>query len=205
MKRLSLAVAAVLVATVVAAAEVASNRFESATAGFRVDKPAEWRFVSMEQVAKNRAGVRLKDEDLQKLIQQQASTPLVVMMKHQEPFNGLNPTFQVTLRPLPPSLATATPKQILELVIPALEKGFADFKLTAPVHEFTFSGHPAAESIATYKVRSQEGGEFPTKGRMIIVPRGQLMFLIGASAPPEGPDSSEAEFEAILKSVVISD
>jgi hypothetical protein len=40
---------------------------------------------------------------------------------------------------------------------------------------------------------------------MIIVPRGQFMFLISASAPPEGPDTSDTEFESIMASVSIGD
>lgn len=181
-----------------------ANLFESATAGFSLKKPTGWRFASLEQVTKNRASVRLNDEELEKLVQQQATAPLVVMTKHEEPFDGLNPSFQVLIRPLPASLAGATPKQILELVLPSVQKAYQDFARESPIREFTMSSHAAAESVATYTVRTKEGGVFPTRGRMIVVPRGQFMFLMSASAPPEGEDQSNEAFESVLSSISIA-
>jgi len=164
MNRSRCVVLVVLAITSSASAEEAS-KFESATAGFAVQKPAGWRFASLEQVTRNRTSVRMSDEELQKQLELHATAPLVVVMKHEEPYDGLNPSFQVILRPLPPSLAEASPKQILELVLPTIQRGYPDFALELPIREFKLSGHAAAESIATYTVRTKEGGVFPTRGR----------------------------------------
>ena len=69
-----------------------TNRFHSPTAGFTVVKPATWQFASLEQVATNRAVARLKDKELEQLIRQRANAPLVVILKHPEPHDDLNPS-----------------------------------------------------------------------------------------------------------------
>jgi hypothetical protein len=185
-----------------------SERFVSATAGFSLNKPAGWRFVSREDVNKSRANVRLSDEELQKALdQQKATAPLVAMIKHVEPSGGPGPDFQVTLVSRHPALADASPKQILELVLPTLQKGYPDFALESPIREFEFAGHAAAEYVATYtlrtKVRAQGGSVFPVRGRLIVVPRGKFFFLIGMVAPREDYDRSNEEYAKILSSITI--
>lgn len=200
-----LVAAVVVLAALLASAEERANRFESVTAGFQLDKPEAWRFASLEQVSRNRATVRMKDEELQQFVRERASAPLVVLMKHEEPYDALNPSFQVILRPLPPELAKATPKQILEIIVPTLEKGFKDFALEGTIREFELSGRSAAELTARYSVANPEGRVFPTRTRMIVVPRGEFMFLMSASAPPDGPDSSKQAFDAIVASIQVTD
>ena len=38
---------------------------------------------------------------------------------------------------------------------------------------------------------------------MWIVPKGNRLLIIGMAAPAEGPDMSEAEFDAVFKSIKI--
>ena len=87
-------------ATTKATAEADSNRFSSPTAGFSITKPPTWVFASVEQIAAYRARVRLNDKDLEEQIRQRASAPLVAITRHPEPFDDLNPSVQVILRPL---------------------------------------------------------------------------------------------------------
>ena len=200
-----LIVVIVMTLPLLAASAEDTNTFHSVTAGFQIEKPEGWRFASLEQVSRNRATARLKDEELQKLIREDASAPLVAIVRHDEPYDSLNPSFQVILRPIPPSLQGSTPRQILEVILPTLESGFQDFKLEAPIHEFELSGLAAAELTAQYTVSNPEGRVFPTRATMIVVPRGEFMFLMSASAPPEGPDASREEFEALVGSIQIAD
>src|SRR5688572_8321410 len=92
-----------------------TNRFHSPTAGFTIVKPAAWQFGSVEQVATNRAVARLKDKELEELIRQKASTPLVVILKHPEPHDDLNPSTQVILRPLG-QMQGQSPVELLRMV-----------------------------------------------------------------------------------------
>ena len=179
-----------------------AHRFHSPTAGFSITKPAGWRFASMEQVSANRAVARLKDKELEEQVRQRASAPLVVILKHPEPHDDLNPSFQVMIRPLG-QLQGRKPIELMELVASTLRPAMKDFEFVQPAQELEIHGLPAARMKAKYSVGNAEGREFKTFSRMWIIPRGAFMFMISASGPQEGADVSEAEFEAILKSITI--
>jgi hypothetical protein len=181
---------------------VNTNRFHSSTAGFAVIKPAAWQFASMEQVATNRAVARLKDKELEAQIRQRASAPLVVILKHPEPHDDLNPSVQVMVRPLG-QLEGKSAMELMRLVVPTIQRAMADFAFVEQIQETKLGGMPAAFMKAKYTVANPEGREFKTLSRMWIVPRGSFMFMISASGPQEGADVSEAEFKGILDSIQI--
>jgi hypothetical protein len=195
-----LALAGVLTAGLNAAEE--TNRFHSPTAGFTIVKPAGWQFGSVEQVATNRAVARLKDKELEQLVREKASAPLVVIMKHPEPHDDLNPSTQVILRPLGQT-GDRSPVELLEMVSQNLKRAMKDFTFVEPVKEAKVGGLPAAAMKSKYTVANPEGREFKTLSRMWVVPRGSFLFMISMSGPQEGPDVSEKEFATILESIRI--
>lgn len=182
------------------AASPGNDRFHSPTAGFTVTKPASWHFATLEQVAAHRAAARLEDKELEEQMRQRATAPLVVILKHPEPHDDLNPSVQVTVRPLG-QLEGRSAVELMRLVVPTIQRAMADFTFVEQIQDATIGGMPAAFMKATYTVADPEGREFATLSRMWVVPRNAFMFLISASGPPEGPDVSEAEFEAILDSM----
>ena len=111
-----------LVGTTTLAAE-ATDRLENPTAGIVVVKPTGWHVGTIQQVEANRAKVRMNDEELQKAIQQSASAPLFVFTRYPEPYDGLNPSIQVALRPLGP-LVGRTPVEIMQVAVGPLKKAF---------------------------------------------------------------------------------
>jgi hypothetical protein len=179
-----------------------AHRFHSPTAGFSITKPVNWRFASMEQVSANRAVARLKDKELEEQVRQRASAPLVVILKHPEPHDDLNPSVQAMIRPLG-QLQGRKPIELMELVASTLRQAMKDIEFVQPAQELEIQGLPAAWMKARYTVGNAEGREFKTLSRMWIIPRGAFMFMISASGPQEGKDVSDAEFEAILKSITI--
>ena len=177
-----------------------ADRFESASAGFSLSKPAGWTFVSRGRVARSSPNADVSAEELQKAIDQQETVPLVAMIKDQAPFN---PDFQVTLIPRNQNLAKASPKQILELlVLPAVQKGSPGLTLESPVRELKVSGHPAAEYVATDTVRTRAMA-VPVRVRAILVARGKFFYLIDMVAPAAGGDQTSEEFAKILSSIAI--
>jgi hypothetical protein len=187
-----------------------SSRFENAAAGFALTKPAGWRFVSQQEVAKSHANTRVSDEEMQKFIDQGKGTgPLVAMIKNEVPPSGNDPNLQVMLLPLQPVLAAASPKEILEVFLPPLKKAYPDFALESPIRELKLSGRAAAEYVATYtlqtKVRAKGGSVFPVRGRMIVVPRGKFMFVIGMISPRDGDKQAGEELAKIVSSITIKD
>jgi hypothetical protein len=73
--------------------------FSSATAGFEVTKPAEWQFATADQNLENLKRTELNDKEFHAAMVKYATAPLVVMMKYPEPFEDLNPTLKVNIKP----------------------------------------------------------------------------------------------------------
>ena len=178
------------------------ERFENATAGIALSRPAGWHTASLQTVQDNRQRVQLSDAELQAAMQKYATAPLFVFMKYPEPHPTLNPSIQVTLRPSGP-VTGASPVEILKLAVAALLKGFPDFTFVTPPEAVDVSGLPGAHMRGRYTVKNAEGGEYKVLARMWVVPRGAYLFLIGMSGPQDGPDVSEAEFAEALRSVSI--
>ena len=190
-----------LVGTTLLAAEP-SDRLENPTAGIVVVKPTGWHVGTIQQVEANRANVRLNDEKLQQAIQNSGTAPLFVFTRYQEPYDNLNPSIQVALRPLGP-LAGRPPVEIMQKAVDGLKMALKDFRVVSEISATTVSGMPAAYVKGAYTLVTQDGAEYPTLSRLWIVPRGTFMFFVGTGGPQEGPDVSEEEFQAFVKSVEI--
>ncbi len=179
-----------------------ADRFHSAAAGFSVTKPSSWNFASAEQIAEHQSGVRYPDKELEEMVRTRARTPLVVLLKHPQPFEGINPSVQISIRPLGPLSGTGA-LELMANIVPTMQRGMGDFTFIDKMQETKVSGFPAAYMKAAFTAASPQGGEFKSLIRLWLVPRGRVVFMIGMSGPSEGPDISEDEFTAILESISI--
>lgn len=178
------------------------ERFENATAGIALQRPANWQTASLQTVQENREGIELSDKELQAALVKSATAPLFVFMKYPEPHAGLNPSIQVTLRPLGP-MAGSSPTALMKIAVDTMRKAIPDFPFVTEITDTQISGLAAAHMRAKYTMRTRDGSEFKVLGRLWVVPRGTFMFVIGMSGPQEGPDMSESEFADTLASINI--
>ncbi len=185
-----------------ASLSLAQHRFDSPTAGFALTKPANWVFASVQAAQANRDSVRLSDAELEARMKTQANPPLVMITRHPEPYPDLNPSVQVGLRPLG-QLEGKSASDLLTMMLPTLEKAYADFKIVTPVQPSTLGGHPAARLGISYTLKTTGGDSFPTRSDLVVVPRGRFMFFIGMGRKP-GDSEADADIDAILKSVEIA-
>ncbi|MEA2491554.1 MAG: hypothetical protein QOH21_3346 [Acidobacteriota bacterium] len=170
----------------------AQDRFESAAAGLSLSKPTGWAFVASGTKAD------VTNEDLQKAFEQQQTLPLVAMTNPQALFSN----FQVTLIPRNQSLATASPRQILELIVlPSVQKRFPELKLEVPVRELEISGHSAAKYVATNTIRRGELA-MPLRTQAILIARSKFFYLIDFTAAADD-DQATRDFEKIVSSITI--
>lgn len=176
--------------------------FSNAAAGFTFSKPASWVCLSMMKLEKSREDIRLGDAQLEQQIRQNALAPLVIVTRHPEPYDELNPTIQIVIRPLGPMTGKSA-LEILQFSVSQLMKTFPDFTYVQDVHETSVSDLPAAALRATYTVKNSDGRSSPVLTRMYVVPRGSMMFLIGMTDPRSGPEISEDEFSEALDSIQI--
>lgn len=180
-----------------------SNRFESLTVGFSVIKPTEWQFVTADENIENLKKIQMSDAEFQQLMLKYSTAPLVAIMKHPEPFDDLNPSFKVNIKPLG-QLKGADPKQILNLILPQFQKIFQDFKLVQPPIDDKVSGLNSAYMRINYSLTIPDGRKFPTSSELWIVPRGDFFFMIGAGTRQDEKTGSRKEIRNILESVVLS-
>jgi hypothetical protein len=186
--------------TVVPDSLATTSVFRSEMAGIEIQKPKAWHFADLQTVMENRASVKLKDAEFQELVQKMASAPLVVAMKHQEPYDALNPSFQVLVRPAA-GLEGKSGVEVMQLVTPALAKAFTDFKVVKPAHAIDVGGRPAGRLVISYSVATQDGREFSSLATLVMIPKGKVLYQIGFSGPPDGPDKLTKEIDEILASV----
>jgi hypothetical protein len=178
------------------------NEFESVTVGFKVTKPTEWQFVSADENLENLKKIELNDQEFQQLMQKYATAPLVAMMKYPEPYDDLNPSFKVNIKPLG-QLKGVDPKQILNLFLPQFQKTFKDFVLVQEPTDEKLSNLNSAYMRVNYSIAIPDGREFPTTSELWIIPRGDYFFIVGAGTRQDEKTGSRGEIKEILKSLVI--
>jgi hypothetical protein len=196
MKRMNLYV--VIVAALFVTVLAAQDRVENSSAGLSLEPPAGWQTATAAEVQANRERVRLSDSDFQHALVTRSALPIVALMKYREPFEGLNPSVQITLR----QALRGTPTELLSSALATMRRGFADLAIVRPVEATTVSGLPAAHVRVTYTLRTATKVA-PVLSRLWLVPRGSLMFLIGMSGAQSGQDVCEAEFAAVIRSLRI--
>ena len=179
-----------------------TNQFESITVGFKVTKPNDWQFVTADENLENIKKVQMNDQEFQQLMLKYSTASLVAIMKYPEPYEDLNPSFKVNIKPLG-KLKGTEPKNILSLIIPQFEKMFQDFNLVQPPTDTKVAGLDAAYMHINYSLVIPEGRVFPTASELWIVPRGDYFFMIGAGTRQDEKTGSRSETNEILNSVVM--
>ena len=178
------------------------NTFSSLTVGFTVTKPASWQFFTAEQNLENLKRVDMGDKQFQELVTKYATAPLVMMAKYPEPYDDLNPSFKVNIKPLG-RMKGQDPKKILGAVVKGLKRMFKDLRMVQPPSDTTVSGLNAAHMRVDYSLSIPDGRSFPTASEMWIVPRGDYLFMIGTGTRQDEKTGTRAAIQTILKTVKI--
>jgi hypothetical protein len=179
-----------------------STLFDSPTAGIQVKRPADWHFVTAEQHRENLKAIKLSDEEFRAAMQKYSTTPLVAMMKFEEPFDDVNPSFKVQIKPYG-ELKGKSPAELIGLFVPQFEKIFKDFSLVQPPMDVMVSGIKSGYMRMNYSLEIPDGRSFPTSSELWVVPHGEYFFLIGAGTRQDEKTGSREEIQRILKTVKI--
>ena len=179
-----------------------SDVFTSPTAGFKVTKPVGWHYFTAAQNLENLKATKLNDQEFQAAMLKYATAPLVAMTKFPEPYDDLNPSFKVNIKPFG-QLKGQTAKDIIGLMLPQFQKAFKDFKLVQPPTEVEVSGIKSGYARINYSLQIPDGTVFPTTSELWIVPRGDYFFILGAGTRQDEKTGSRKEIENIIRSVKI--
>jgi hypothetical protein len=178
-------------------AEIVSNP----TVGIEVAKPAGWQHLTAGAIAENLRSIEMDDKEFQEAVAKYATVPIIAFSKYAEPYQDLNPSFKINLRPSG-QLSGRSASDILGLVVPSLKKAFSDLVVQDGPTVTSVSGLPAAYARLTYTM-SASGMQFPTTSELWIVPRGNYFFIIGAGTRQDEANGTRAEIRSILESLQI--
>lgn len=178
------------------------NTYKNPTVGLAVVKPADWHFMTAEQNAENLDRTKLKDEHFQELVKKYATAPLVVITKYKEPYEDLNPSVKINMRPLG-DFAAEDPKTILTQATAPLKNVFQDFRMVTAPKETKVSGLRAAYAKFNYSLEIPDGRSFPTCSEIWVVPRGKHFFMIGAGTRQDEKTGKREEIQKIVDSLKI--
>ena len=103
----------------------AQERVEHPGAGIGLSRPEGWHEATLAQVQANRERVRLSIPELQRALATRSAMPLFVFTRYPEPYPGLNPSVQVTLRPALPG----TPTELLTVALEPMRRGLMNFDI----------------------------------------------------------------------------
>lgn len=178
------------------------NIFKSISVGFEITKPKEWSFVTAQENLDNLKRTKLSDDEFQQLMLKYATAPLVAMTKYPEPYDDLNPSLKVNIKPFG-QLKGKDSKEVISLILPQLQKMFKDYQLVQSPIDVNVAGFKAAYVRINYSLQIQDGRIFPTTSELWIVPRGDYFFMIGAGTRQDEKTGSRKEIEQIMKSIKI--
>ncbi len=176
--------------------------FNNPTAGFQVVKPAEWHFMTAAQNMENIKAMKLSDEEFHAAMQKYATAPLVAMTKFPEPYEDVNPSFKVNLKPYG-QLKGKKPAELSDLILPQFKRVLKDFELAQPPIDVSVSGIKSAYARMNYTMEIPDGTSFPITSELWIVPHGDYFFVIGAGTRKDERTGSRKEIKAILETVKI--
>ena len=200
MKRTFWAFAALIIPLITTAEN--NNTFSSYTVGFSITKPEQWHFISAAANADNLNNVRIQDEKFQKIMQKYATVPLVIMTKFMEPYDDLNPSVKVNIKPLG-NMDGENPVNIMKIIIkqfPRILKNYVEMQ--SPV-EREIAGSKAAYMKAYYSVENSAGRTFRVCSELWIIPRGKFFFLIGIGTKQDSDKNELQEIANIISSIKI--
>ncbi len=177
-----------------------SNTFTSPTARFSLTKPSDWQFLSADQNAANLKAVDMDDAEMKAALAKYATTPLVAITKHAEPYADLNPSFKVNIRPLG-QFAGADPKAIISALLPSLQRMFSDAKVVEGPSDVAIGGLKGGYVRLDYTLRTNDGATFPTSSELWIVPRGDFFFMMGAGTRQDEATGRRSEIRSIVEGI----
>lgn len=178
------------------------NTYINQTIGFKITKPEAWHYATVAQNLENLKKIEFGNPEFQTALQNYASSPLVILTKFSEPFDDLNPSLKVGLKPYG-ALSRTAPVDIINILLPQFKKIFSDLTLTQVPVDYNLAGIKSAYARFNYTLTTADGNQFPTTSELWIVPYGDYFFLIGAGTRQDELTGTRTEIHDILKTIII--
>lgn len=177
------------------------NLFASGLAGIAVVKPPEWRFVANDEISNVRGNIKLNKRDFQEMMRS-VQLPVVSIMKYPDTYAGINPTVQIGVRSKK-YYSKTNPMDLLNKIIAGMKSSgvVQDFSVIKDVHSLQIDGIPAATVATRFNIQLKSGKSVPVLSTLYYAKNSENIIIVGMSRRDSVEDTSEREFEGILKSL----
>ena len=177
------------------------NRYSNPTLGISVLKPAGWRFITKQEVLDSFAPSDARSAVI-KMLAKYADTPLVVMAKYKEPYDDVNPIFQVDIRPLNQLNASDT-ETLAKAAVGPIALLYQDVNIVQGPENVMLRGRKAGYVAFNYSMKVPDGRIFPIRGEIWTIPKTTYCFIVTAGTRPDEKTGTRGEIKDILDSLVI--
>lgn len=179
-----------------------TNEYISPTFGFRITKPESWQFATAQQSLDNLRNMKLKDPEFQQMMLKRASAPLVIICKYPDPYEDVNPSIKVSVKPLGPFKGLDA-KLIVNLMLPSFQNAFKDFVVEQDPLDVTISGFKGAYVRYSYFLENIDSESFRISSEVWIIPQSDYFFIIGSGLRADEKTGSRQEVRDILSTIHI--
>jgi len=178
-----------------------ADTFRSEVAKIEIQRPSGWHFQNPEAAVKNSAGAKATTAETHEALHRLGTSPLIVVTKHPEPYQTLNPTLYVIIRS-----ATQFPGQSAMEITRSIKAGisnvYSQFQVVDDIRSYKVSGYNGGRMTVQYLSATRDSRQFVNRSTFVFIPRGSILYQLSISAPPDGTDAlDETARDRILRLV----
>lgn len=135
---------------------------------------------------------------------------IIKISKYPAGHESPNPSFVMSLQPVPFAARGLSPAAMLRQLVPNLGRALEEMKFEAqprdaPVPDLNKTEMLAGgEMLFRHTARDAAGQPYQARSRMMYIRRGDQLFSVQTTAPAYGPDASNAELNDLLASIRIA-
>jgi hypothetical protein len=135
---------------------------------------------------------------------------IIQISKYPAGHEGPNPSFVMSLQPVPFAARGLSPAAMLRQLVPNLSRALPAMEFEAqprdvPVPDLNRTEMlVGGEMLFHHTARDAAGQPYQARSRMMYIRRGDQLFSVQTTSPASGPDASNAELNDLLASIRIA-
>lgn len=183
----------------------AQERFELKGHGLSFVKPEGWFTVGDSVFKENIDKFEWTKTKSSEMERQKAAGKVIAFHKYDPKTydDGIIPTLNLTTG-ANPTKTFAQLKQMFANTNVQFKKIFEDFKVVSGPEEVVIDGRKALLETMTYILKGRDGSRVKIKSRLLFLAKGKYYYTI-TLAEEEGKEDNMAIFDALIKSIKLSD
>jgi len=174
-----------------------SNVFVFTNIQFQITKPTNWHILSTATVEELKSRLLLNDPKFQRVLREKVSAPVFTCVKYPTNYSGINPSIKVQVW----RGSTTNPKELLSMTIDASKRILDEFRVVSDVADGEIGGLKAGHMKTQFITKYSDGRRSLTVSEVWAAQRDDLSFVIALSSPSETANTTEKEFEEVLRSM----